>query len=95
MDADAIAGMIFVLVILAITAGTIILFPVTLRLGRLLERRLEGNAGEDLALEVRELQARIQEIQRDVARIGERQAFTDSLLAVQNDLSVSGPRLDS
>lgn len=90
MNSDALAGMIFVLMIIAMVAGVVVLLPITLRLGRLLERRLEAGADNQTpAAELRQLQASVGMLQKELNRIAERQAFTESLLDNGRDPSLA------
>ena len=86
-DGNAIAGMIFSLLSLVIIGGIILMYPLTRRLGQLLEQRLEerkaGGAvvgqGVDPA-ELRELRSALRSVEGEVARLGERQQFLEGLL---------------
>lgn len=75
------AGMLFSLLMVLIIGGFILLFPLSKRLGQLLEMRLaERREGalppEDAAVLLETLQA----LQEEMARLSERQAFTERLL---------------
>jgi hypothetical protein len=82
MDPMAIAGMIFVLVLVLFIGGFIVLSPITRRLGLLLESRLqkeklEGPSSEEL----KELQQVIQGLEAEIRRLSDRQDFTEKLLS--------------
>lgn len=82
MDADALAGMIFVLMIIGMVSGVIVLLPITMRLGKLLERRLEQRERSEMSsAEGRQLHAEIRSLHEGLEQLAERQAFTESLLA--------------
>jgi hypothetical protein len=77
------AGMIFSLLVVLIIAGSILLFPLTRRLGTLLEMRIEDRRGGEGALssgEVEELRGLLVSLQAEVERVAERQQFTERLL---------------
>lgn len=82
LDANAVAGMVFVLVLTVILGGVILMYPLTRRLGRLLEQRLEERAGgsaagQRSATEVKELETAVAALQAEVARLAERQEFIE------------------
>ena len=86
VDATALAGMIFSLLCLIIIGGFILMFPLTRRLGQLMEQRLEERkAGREITqgvdpTELRELKTAIRSLEGDVARLGDRQQFLEGLL---------------
>jgi hypothetical protein len=89
MDPDFLAILIFVVIITGMIGGGILLFPITRRLGRLLEQRLEaGKGGEpaNLSVELAKLHASTLALRREVERLTERQEFTESLLAERQAL---------
>ena len=67
---------------LGMIIGGILLFPTSRRLGRYLEVLIEEkrNKGVGIADEVRRLERELRETQAEVARLSERQGFTESLL---------------
>ncbi|MBW3554419.1 MAG: hypothetical protein KY466_12955 [Gemmatimonadetes bacterium] len=86
IDGTAVAGMIFSLLCLVIIGGTILMYPLTRRLGQLMEQRLEERRtgrgpteGVDVA-ELRELKAAVRSLEAEVARLGEKQGFVEGLL---------------
>lgn len=81
MDSD-IAGMLFVLMIIAMVAGVILLLPITLRLGKVLESKLkQGDRGDDDYLpDAQQLRNAVRALQAELEQLSERQAFTESLL---------------
>lgn len=90
MDPNALAGMLFVLVLAAMVGGFILLFPISRRLGRLLEERIgerKGNAALPTE-EVRELRAGLQALQAQLEELVERQDFTESLLSERRPLEL-------
>jgi hypothetical protein len=62
--------------------GGVLLFPTSRRLGRYLEVLIEEKRGKGIGMaeEVKRLERELRETQAEVARLSERQAFTDSLL---------------
>lgn len=82
MDPNAFAGMLFVLILVAMTGGFVLLFPISRRLGALLEERLtERKRPAALpAAEVQQLREALLELQSQVEALAERQEFTESLL---------------
>ena len=81
MDPTVLAGMIFVLIVIGMIGGFTILAPIALRLGKLLERRLEQRLPEDKAVyETRELKREIAALQEELGRISQRQDFIENLL---------------
>ena len=82
MEIVPIAGMLFSLLLVGMIAGFILLFPISRRMGALLEQKVKGKLDDDRALEeVRRLEATVRTLQEEVERLVDRQAFTDSLLS--------------
>ena len=84
MEPEVLAGMLFIVVILAMIGGFILLLPITRRLGAILEQRLneksiQGSSGAQL----QQLQATVRQLQTEVERLAERQDFTEALLQEQ------------
>ena len=86
IDGTAVAGMIFSLLCLVIIGGTILMYPLTRRLGQLMEQRLEERRlgrgpteGVDVA-ELRELKAAVRSLEAELARLSEKQGFVEGLL---------------
>ncbi|HEU0052977.1 MAG TPA: hypothetical protein VFQ39_07355 [Longimicrobium sp.] len=87
MDPMAIAGMVFSLLVLTLIGGFILLFPLSRRLGRLMEQRLDERALKSAnATELAQLNDRLLAVQEELRRLAERQEFTDSLLAARDPL---------
>ena len=81
MDIVPLAGMLFSLLVVLIIAGSILMFPVMRRVGRLLETRLEERRGEVGEPEdVRSLREMVEGLQEEVRLLAERQQFTERLL---------------
>lgn len=81
IDILPLAGMLFSLLMVLIIGGFILLFPLSRRLGQLLEMRLEERREGSLPPEdVAVLLETIQALQDEVERLAERQAFTERLL---------------
>ena len=82
MDILPLAGMVFSLLMVLVIGAFILLFPVTRRLGRLLELRIEERLAGDAIPpgEVEEVRRMVEGLQSEVERLRERQEFTDRLL---------------
>jgi hypothetical protein len=80
VDPELISLMIFTVVVLAMIGGFIVLLPLTRRLGQFLEYRM-SEAGRVRESEDRERILRaIESLRDDVARLAERQDFTERRL---------------
>ena len=91
MEPEVLAGMLFIVVILAMIGGFILLLPITRRLGAILEQRLneksiQGSSGAQL----QQLQATVRQLQTEVERLAERQDFTEALLQEQRPRMLPG-----
>jgi len=85
MDPEMIAVMVFFLVALGMVGGFVLLFPIARTLGRFLDYRM-SEKGRIQEREERELMLRAMEALRDdVARLAERQEFTERLLERPRD----------
>jgi hypothetical protein len=82
MDIISIPLIVAEVIGLGMIIGGILLFPTSRRLGRYLEVLIEEkrNKGVGMADEVRRLERELRETQAEVARLSERQGFTESLL---------------
>ncbi len=89
MDPNAFIGMVFTLILVLLIGGFIVLWPLTRRLGVLLEQRLSGKQVPDAVTQqqLADLQDTIAGMQAELERIADRQDFVDNLLASskQND----------
>lgn len=63
--------------------GGVLLFPTSRRLGRYLEALIEEKRGRGVGMadEVQRLRGELDETRAELARLAERQAFTESLLS--------------
>lgn len=87
LDPVVVLGMLFSLIVLAMVGGFILLFPITRRLGAILEQRLNEKRPTSISSnQVRELEAAIQALRTDVDHLVERQEFAESLLQERNSL---------
>jgi hypothetical protein len=79
VDVEFIVSLVFSLLVIIVVGGGILLFPITRRLGLLLERRLEAEAlpGDEL----QQLKAAVRSLDQQVQNLQERQDFTEKLLA--------------
>jgi hypothetical protein len=91
MDPNALAGMVFTLLLAAMVGGFILLAPLSKRLGVLLEQKANEKSQRGAVNEVRQLSERVQLLEQEVRLISERQSFTDQLLSkeIQNALPPS------
>lgn len=82
------AGMIFSLLLVLIIGGFILLFPLSRRLGQLLEIRMEerrqslaaGGAPAELAKQLETTLAALESLRGEVASLSARQQFVERLL---------------
>lgn len=80
MNLEALAGMIFTIVVLAMVGGFILVLPITRRLGAFLEYRMSERT-RALENEERERFLRaVESLRDDVARLAERQDWMERLL---------------
>jgi hypothetical protein len=81
MDPVILAGMIFSIVVLLLIGGFILVFPLTRQLGAYLEKRMlnEGPL-EDADARTQDLARAVEALRDEVARLSERQDFTERLL---------------
>ena len=87
MEMLPIAGMLFSLLLVGMIAGFILLFPISRRMGALLEQKVKGKLDDEGAMEeVKRLEVTVRALQEEVERLVDRQAFTDSLLAEREPL---------
>ncbi len=90
-----IAGMIFSLLLALIIGGFVLMYPLTRRLGQLIELRLEERrTGKDdaaIAAALNQLRMTLESIQREVSLLQERQDFTDRLLESEAGRGAAGP----
>ena len=85
MDPEMIAGMIFVIILTAMTGGFILLFPISRRLGQFLEYRMSSKARIDDPEKMDVLLRAVEALRDDVAQLAERQDFTERLLERPRD----------
>jgi hypothetical protein len=78
------AGMIFSLLMALIVGGFVLMYPLTRRLGKLIELRLEERKSEQGGMpvveEVERLRGVVEALQHEVAALAERQDFAERLL---------------
>lgn len=80
MDPEMIAVMVFFLIALAMTGGFILIFPITRRLGQFLEYRMSSKGRIEDQERMDLLLKAVGSLRDDVARLAERQEFTERLL---------------
>lgn len=81
MDSNALAGMIFTLVFTGLIGGFVLLYPLSKRLGALLESKLKSQGEAVPQVEVRKLGEAVRSLEVEIRMLKERQEFTDKLLA--------------
>ena len=82
MDIIPLAGMLFSLLMVLVIGGLILLFPISRRLGKFLEIRIDERMEWDtLPKEAfNELMGVVEELQNEVQRLSDRQQFIERLL---------------
>lgn len=91
MDPMALAGMLFALIVIAMIGGFILLLPISRRLGKFLEQRLDARGSDADPAKLGEVRELILSLQAQIDRMAERQEFTERLLAERTDpQSVTG-----
>jgi hypothetical protein len=85
MDPNALAGMVFTLVFTCLIGGFILLYPVSRRLGALLESKIASEKGGAAleAGEVTQLAESVRSLESEVRMLKERQEFTENLLTTR------------
>jgi hypothetical protein len=85
MDPNALAGMAFTLVFTALIGGFILLYPLTKRLGALMESKMqaEKDARTPAQAEVRKLAESVRSLEEELRMMKERQEFTENLLTTR------------
>ena len=77
--------MIFTIVVLGMVGGFIVLLPITRRLGKFLEYRMSDQSGLQQSEQNAALLRAVEALRDDVARLAERQDFTERLLEKPRD----------
>lgn len=85
MDVDAVAGMIFTLVLTCLIGGFILMLPISRRLGALLESKIEGEkrGAAPVTAEVTQLAEAVRSLETELRALKERQEFTENLLTTR------------
>jgi len=83
MDPMGLAGMAFTLLLAMLIGGFILLFPLSRRLGLLLEAKLNEKRGPAAVppVEMRQLWDAVHMLESEVQQLGQRQEFIEKLLA--------------
>ena len=82
MDPNALAGMAFTLILTVLVGGFILLFPLSRRLGQLLESKIQNKDGTALSSgEMEELQRTLQSLEGELRRVKDKQEFLEKLLS--------------
>jgi len=78
---------LFVIILVAMVMGTILLYPIVTRLGKLLEQRLQNRLPDDVMVrELRNLASAIHSVQHQVGQLSERQANIEARLPERDSL---------
>jgi hypothetical protein len=87
MDPDAVAGMIFTLLLLLMVAGFILVYPLSRRVAALVERRLHDKelAPQPNDAEMEALRQAITDLSAQLDRVVDRQDFMEKLLSQRMD----------
>lgn len=82
MDIIPLAGMLFSLLMVLVIGGLVLLFPISRRLGKFLEIRIDERMEWDTLPKdaFNELMGVVEELQNEVERLSERQQFVERLL---------------
>ena len=80
MDPNALAGMVFTLITLVLIGGFILLLPLSRQLAQLVHQRLDKGQDMDQDARVASLARAVEALGEEVARLAERQEFTERLL---------------
>src|SRR5688572_28290889 len=82
MDNDAIAGMIFTLVLILLVGGFNLVYPLRRRFAALLEKRMEGkDAAQPSHADLDAMRQGIADLSSQVDRLADRQDFMEKLLS--------------
>lgn len=85
MDPELIPLMIFTIVVIGMVGGFVLLLPITRTLGRYLEFRMAQKASLESPERMEILLRAVESLRDDVARLAERQDFTEKLLERPRD----------
>ncbi|MGH7477243.1 MAG: hypothetical protein ACRELD_13300 [Longimicrobiales bacterium] len=84
MDSNALAGMLFTLVLAALVGGFILLYPLSRQLGKLVESKLSprdtSRAPGVTDRQLEEVRTALVAVREELERLGERQEFVEQLL---------------
>jgi hypothetical protein len=97
VDPNALAGMVFTLVLASLVGGFILLLPLSRRLGLLLEEKARQQQG-GLSLHTHDVQAlreRLEALESDVRVAAERQQFIEELLVRREPGQIGSPRSET
>jgi len=84
MDPNALAGMVFTLIMAAMIGGMVLLYPLSRRLASQMDAKAQRDraaADPQLLAEVQRLADRVESLEGELSRVRERQEFTESLVA--------------
>ncbi len=90
MDPELIPLMIFTIIVIGMVGGFVLLLPITRTLGRYLESRMAQKASLDSPERMEILLRAVESLRDDVARLAERQDFTERLLERPRDAKDAG-----
>lgn len=85
MNPEMIAGMLFIIVLVAMMGGFVLLIPISRQLARFLEYRMTQKGRVDDQERTEMLLRAVESLRDDVQRLAERQDFTEKLLERPRD----------
>jgi len=102
MDPYALGGMIFSVVMVLIIGGFIVTFPILRRLGHLMEEsirerrdaRLDKGQVTQITGDITDLRNAFETLEKQLELVGERQEFTENLLAHRDRAALPDPTTD-
>ena len=90
MDPNALAGMVFTLVLATLIGGFVLLFPLSKRLGTLLESKIKEPPPQIPNAEIERLSERIQSLETQVRQLNDRQEFAERLIGERQQDKLTG-----
>jgi hypothetical protein len=81
VDPNAVAGMVFTLILATLVGGFILLYPLARRAAHLLDSKVQGDREPQAVSgpDVRMLTERVEVLESELSRLRERQDFTEGL----------------
>jgi len=94
MDPNAIAGMVFTLLLAGMMGGFILLYPLSKKLAALLEAKLQTPEQRTLPSdkEITQLRDQVARLEQQLKRVVDRQEFTEQLIGERQSNAISAPK---